>query len=417
MKHRHYQEAIAWLQKNIALTKGEEDVPLTLENVLGNKLNAPFDIATFYDDLIQGSRPNLQPILHKVNLSDANMVRTFLVLALSFLGHCYECGPSETSFIEQVNPMRAANCPPRPWIKDILQTILLETSSAIIVVGCNKGNDFVKMLEAFSGNKTYNPQKYADFLKEITWKRGRENGVSSCLLEGDSVRIEDQPVRPIRGWCIEPLPGNVRFLNSTFKKFGFDPQSAMLLPVAVSGTVGMDLFANSSTPGAESFGLHNAKMYASTIEVEIVTLDSLIEREHFFKVDFVSIDAEGGDPLVILGMVRSLALKKVRAFEFEYHFVGHWNTERLLSYVLILLDNLGYECYIQANSGDLYPLTGCWTDFHWVNRYWSNVLCVDREQENLFLLVQKRAKKAMGTRMAVGKKVIGRKRFKWGRGN
>jgi FkbM family methyltransferase len=57
-------------------------------------------------------------------------------------------------------------------------------------------------------------------------------------------------------------------------------------------------------------------------QVDVITIDGLVEAWSLDVIDFLSIDTEGFDALAILGMVRTLAAGRVRLLEFEYHSVG-----------------------------------------------------------------------------------------------
>ena len=53
-------------------------------------------------------------------------------------------------------------------------------------------------------------------------------------------------------------------------------------------------------------------------EVRVETLDGIIDE----KVDYLSLDVEGQDPLVLDGGMETV--KNARLVEFEYHFRGAW---------------------------------------------------------------------------------------------
>ena len=67
------------------------------------------------------------------------------------------------------------------------------------------------------------------------------------------------------------------------------------------------------------------------------------------QVTFLSIDTEGHDPLVILGMLYSLAGSVIDLFEFENHELGHWQHLHLTT-IIDILDILGFDCYWQVRT-------------------------------------------------------------------
>ena len=85
------------------------------------------------------------------------------------------------------------------------------------------------------------------------------------------------------------------------------------------------------------------------------------------------------DDNMVLGMAQTLAAKKVRVFEFEYHNIGPWATMDL-SLIISMIDVHGYDCWWQGNRGELWRLTGCWLKSYDTLRNWSNVVCVNRQE-------------------------------------
>ena len=100
------------------------------------------------------------------------------------------------------------------------------------------------------------------------------------------------------------------------------------------------------------------------------------------NIDFLSIDTEGHDGRVIIGMTKTLVQQKIKVFEFEYHSVGPWATMDL-SLIVDLVDICGYDCWWQGNKGELWRLTGCWLDLYHDKRGWSNIVCVNRQESYL----------------------------------
>ena len=108
-------------------------------------------------------------------------------------------------------------------------------------------------------------------------------------------------------------------------------------------------------------------------EVRVETLDGIVNE----KVDYLSLDVEGHDPLVLDGGLETV--KKARLVESEYHFRGAWARETLRSRTE-QFEGMGFDCYLQGAHGSLWRLTGgCFADAYEVRR-WANVVCVRRDQ-------------------------------------
>jgi hypothetical protein len=108
-------------------------------------------------------------------------------------------------------------------------------------------------------------------------------------------------------------------------------------------------------------------------DVTVETLDGIITE----KVDYLSLDVEGQDPLVLDGGIETV--KNARLVEFEYHFRGAWAEETLKGRTE-QFEGMGFDCYLQGAHGSLWRLTGgCFDEAYEVKR-WANVVCVRRDQ-------------------------------------
>jgi FkbM family methyltransferase len=174
------------------------------------------------------------------------------------------------------------------------------------------------------------------------------------------------------------MPQNVHFLVTCLQHMGYLGQ-AMVIHAALSSVPGSAAFLDGEM-GREDVGLeHIPRGHAiKTEEVNVTTLDDLVQAEGFERIDHLTIDTEGNDVRVLLGALRTLASAKVRYLEFEYHQVGHWKISSLED-TIDMLDNLNFDCYWSLNGGGLRRLTGCWhTSYD--ERKWSNVACISRRE-------------------------------------
>ena len=88
------------------------------------------------------------------------------------------------------------------------------------------------------------------------------------------------------------------------------------------------------------------------VEVPLVTVDAILQMFPFRRsgdaVDFLSIDNEGHDSLVLLGASQGIGRRAFRVIEFEYHKVGMWARTSLNDDTVVALRNHRYRCYWQG---------------------------------------------------------------------
>ena len=270
-------------------------------------------------------------------------------------------------------------CPDPRWLDDFAEPRTRANSSQVIVivVGCNKGYDAVQQLRLWTRNTLYS---------KVAWKRywGSDCGVcQQCETEEAPASLSGQDAAlPAVVHCIEPLPANYRTLQRAQSELRYSELKVVQLALSnESGSVDM---ASRTRPGLEHLGIGSVFRGDEQREsVAVSTLDAYAGG--FDRIDVLSIDVEGFDPLVLQGGDGLLRRGSVRYLEFEVNAAGRWRTTRLKD-VIRFLDRRDYECFFEG-KGRVWPLSGsCW---HW--RYdhwtaWSNVVCVRRGDEWLATL-------------------------------
>jgi FkbM family methyltransferase len=294
-------------------------------------------------------------------------------------GYGKECNAQQLEKIIAANVMKNSNCPSRSnWLQVVLQQSLLKPNATIMMIGCNKGDDFVSLMEAWSGNSTYDVDKYISIMKKDYTKMNFQK--YRCAIAKHEI-LKNQPLRLATGYCIEPMPANLKLLHNIMTKMSFDKNFIKILPLAVDIFNGKSLFRNSTQAGKQDLGLSQT-FWGEMTTVKVTNIDSLMISENVSHIDFLSIDTEGYDGRVILGMLKSLALNKIRVFEFEYHKIGPWG-KMDLSIIIDMLDVLNMDCFWQGNHDELWRLTGCFHQSFVTEKRWSNIVCVNREAEKL----------------------------------
>lgn len=264
------------------------------------------------------------------------------------------CTDAQIAKIDEANIFQGmrSNCPSRNWLDTVLKESKSRKEINLIVVGCNKGDDYVSLMEAFSGNKSYDVDAYVNYLTSIP-----SLYQFACAVAAKSILQPNYPVKPIRGFCIEPLKGNYDLLTTGMSKLGLDPSSSHVIQMALDIFPGTADFPEVEI-GKENVGLGDSSGYEKYYEVRVDNLDNFIDEQHIDStIDFVSIDAEGFDANVLLGFSRSLFSKNIRFFEFEYHNVRRWSSADL-QLISDMLDLAGFDCFFQGNNNELWRLTG-----------------------------------------------------------
>jgi FkbM family methyltransferase len=108
--------------------------------------------------------------------------------------------------------------------------------------------------------------------------------------------------------AIEPDPGNIQLLTANVARNGY--QNVNLCRCAVGADVGTATLYRS----AWNMGNHRINAGASgqaiaheTIQVEVQTVDKLVEQHGLSRVNFVKMDVEGYEPGVLAGMGKTIA--------------------------------------------------------------------------------------------------------------
>ena len=311
------------------------------------------------------------------------------------------------AFEQKCSLTQATKCPKQTWITDYYQdkhdkknhddhdTAAGDSSFVAVYVGCNKGYDAVNTLRMGSGDKRYNKKDWRGQLQETYESVCAQNeddlefpihhDHSASLLRsgsGSSSPIIDATVH-----CLEPTPRLADRLLSSVKNLGWD-NNLLVTQAAISRNNGEMYFPNPrKVIGVENQGLSNcAKLLAKgeeymkkvCVKVNVFTLDHYMENVTTKKatgmIDLLSIDVEGFDFDVMLG--GSNTLSKTKYLEFEYNWMGSWETQNLKD-AIKYLDEFGFTCY-WAGTDRLWRIDeSCWLD-HYDFHTWSNVACVNR---------------------------------------
>ena len=113
------------------------------------------------------------------------------------------------------------------------------------------------------------------------------------------------------------------------------------------------------------------------------------EARDLRKIDWLVVDTEGSDALVLEGASRLLLERRVALLEFEFNRMGFWAVDseapRTLTRTLQVLESVGYSCFWQGAIGLARATTPCVLSL--ISRLhprstlrWSNLVCSWRPQ-------------------------------------
>jgi len=266
-----------------------------------------------------------------------------------------------------------------------------------IDVGCNTGVNSIAWLAKYGGK----PGVMHDWYEGLRYNRVGTGACSENFKNNKTSRVSPAfkknkknipagpldnsgPLKP-RAICVEPMPDNVKLLN-TLKAQVLSADGLEVVHAAVSNITGTASFPVGGS-GQENLGMSSAVLPKSgerrdaDVQVDVITVDKLLEDRNLDHVDVITIDTEGHDPAVLQGARKTLREKGVGLLVFEVHqdIKGTpWSQTTLFS-VVEELASLQFDCYWARRDGHLKRLTGCWTTKREDKLNgpigWSNVAC------------------------------------------
>jgi FkbM family methyltransferase len=175
-------------------------------------------------------------------------------------------------------------------MKELLSLSRSKASVNVVVVGCNKGDDFVAQLGSWSGNASYDVIEYTNLLR-----RNYHNPIFPCgsakPMKAASALVNG--VRPVRGYCLEPMGANYRLLRNLTTTMRFDETAVHVIHAAADMYPGTADFPDSATPGIEDFRLGMGRNDLPSMTINVTNLDTFFAAERLDVIDFLSIDTEG----------------------------------------------------------------------------------------------------------------------------
>jgi FkbM family methyltransferase len=123
------------------------------------------------------------------------------------------------------------------------------------------------------------------------------------------------------------------------------PESVELVPAAAGAQEGTIAFYE--TPGAGQ-GSSAFRAWAGDVQhrqVNVVTIDALLARSGWDRIEFLKVDTEGYDALALAGAEAALGERRIDVVQFEYN--RPWRQAgRTLAGTIAFLERFGYEVYV-----------------------------------------------------------------------
>ncbi len=157
-----------------------------------------------------------------------------------------------------------------------------------------------------------------------------------------------------RIYSFEPFPESISILESTFK----NDAKWEVIPKAVGSEKGSRTFyvnehsaTNSLFPRASSERRYYPKFAGpkSTIEVEVIDLDSLIQELGLTDIDLLKLDVQGGELDAFRGATNNLERQTFSLIYCEIMFVPHYEGAPFFHEIWSYLSGFGYTLYSMYN--------------------------------------------------------------------
>jgi FkbM family methyltransferase len=142
-----------------------------------------------------------------------------------------------------------------------------------------------------------------------------------------------------------------------------------LLPCALGETPGRAAYYSSSaTDGSASLYVRSDTPFRdlnySAAEVDVSTIDQIIESQKIDFVDFMKMDVEGHELFALRGARQSLTSRKIGALSFEFG-CGNINSRTFFRDFWELLTGTGFSIWRITPSGKNIPVTDCYEDMEY----------------------------------------------------
>lgn len=271
-----------------------------------------------------------------------------------------------------------SNCPSGLW-HDRISSLLQVPHMVILNIGANKGYNLVDYAQRYTETN----------VTKRAWLRLLTHASPPCVhtCGGQCNAAYERKQKPAAGaerrrlelHAFEVMPANSELLQQLVAATGLPAEvhrvavgnassGSIFIPVLGSGSerasVSLAPPPATSTSGSSSTGKQAGGGVQQLASVPMTTVDAFMTTRRITRTQFVSIDTEGFDGLVLQGMQRTLSERRVDIIEFEYSVRWFkWLGRQGLQHTLDGLLMKGYSCFWQDRRGQLAEASGaCWSE-------------------------------------------------------
>ncbi len=181
--------------------------------------------------------------------------------------------------------------------------------------------------------------------------------------------------------CFEIVPGTFEVLSRTLSA---DAHRTVLNAFGLSDQAGsVTIFVNPESTLVSSIYAFGSTQHRITVEGQLRSGSDYVREQAIDHIDYLKIDVEGAEALVLKGLAPELQAGRIRMLHFEYNR-GPLESRFLLKDFYALLEPMGY-CL-----GKLYPEGVLFQDYRWELEDFMgpNYVACRRDDEELKRLVR-----------------------------
>ena len=240
----------------------------------------------------------------------------------------------------------------------------------------NEGNQ-KEMLEYVNSGKweiyTFDIFDYFVNENDIVFDLGCWNGITSLYLAFLSKKIYAIDPDPI---CFEEISKNL-ILNPNLKS------KIQVHELAISDKTGrIKLFARESYGTSSSSILKRTIDKKKLVEVDCVTLQEFINKEKITEVDFLKIDIEGAEFLILPSIKDFLELTNYPTLYISFHYqflneneYSKWISSKMITKIILKLENIFNISFLKNKlKKNIQNLFNCLNEYQYIYTHNGNLI-------------------------------------------
>lgn len=224
-------------------------------------------------------------------------------------------------------------CPDPSWLEGFLRHQQTHDDSEYpflsISIGCNKGQDAIKLARIGTGSAEYDVDSWLDSVTASLSQNWTDKQVDEMFKCGRTKNVDSDLSGTRRAGemhCVEPIPSNFVMLQDASAKLDLSEKNGWYLTQAAVSSVDGTIKFPDAAPGEEYHGIQDCFSNSTSVkcvDVPMYSLESYVTKyvQSLGPIDVLQIDVEGWDFDVLFGA--GSVLDRTKYIEFEYHENGH----------------------------------------------------------------------------------------------